>query len=198
MRALLLALALLAMAAPARAIDRFTQADGAYFVDAPQGAVRFAASGFVCPAAAGGLQRADLLLVDPADGGRDLGCRLFKDGDKTWISVFVTRYDDGRPAQAQFDTHVSEATSVTPPAPGSADLAAPLAPGAPPLPSHGRFWQDEEGLGQGVWLCRVGRWYVEVRATVAQGDEAAVGEAAELIFRSAYRTIHDEVALAAP
>jgi hypothetical protein len=198
MRALLVALAMWAMAAPACAVDRFTQADGTYFLDAPEGAVRFASSGFVCPASAGALQRADLLLVDPADGGRDLGCRLFKDGDKTWISVFVTRYDDGRAAQAQFDTHVSEATSVAPPAPGSTDLAPPLATGAPPMPSHGRFWKDAEGRGQGVWLCRVGRWYVEVRATFAPGDEATLGEAAGLIYRSAYRTIHDEVALAAP
>jgi len=198
MRALLLALALLAIAAPARALDRLTRADGVFFVDAAEGAVRFTASGFVCPAAAGSLERADLLVVDPADGGRDLGCRLFKAGDKTWISVFVTRYDDGRSAQTQFDTHISEAVAVAPPAPGSPDLDPPLAAGAPPLPSHGRFWKDAEGRGQGVWLCRVGRWYVEVRATFAEGDETALGEAAGAIFRSAYRTIHDEVAVAAP
>jgi hypothetical protein len=159
-----------------------TAADGDVFRRGEDGAVTMVASGFVCPTAQGGFSRDDLLVIDTTDGGKDLACRFF--GDAAWFSVFVTRFDDGRSEQAQFDEYLAQGRQAAPPV---GEIVIDKMP-------HGGLravWRDAKGQRQEMWLLRLGRWYVQFRITADPAQAAGTDAAATAILDLARRTVHE-------
>jgi hypothetical protein len=154
---------------------RLTSPDGTYFIPLSDGSARHTPSGFVCPVKIGKFERKDMSVLNPADGGRDVMCRYFS--DKSWFSVFDTRFDDGT-LEEVFAGYLKEAQGQTPvastlPPPGDVKVD---------LPVKSAFWLGQEGARQGMWVARKGAWYIEVRVTYVAGDETAVAAFAQTMF----------------
>lgn len=162
-----------------------TAADGDLFRKTPDGGVIMTASGFACPAAQKGFRRDDMLVIDARQGGVDLACRFFGTDDDDWISTFVTRYDDGRSEAAQFDTYLREGRQSAPP---NGEVAVDQ------FDQRGgrrAIWTDREGRWQEMVLVRLGKWYVQLRATSGQTHAADVEAAIQAIVETARRTVHE-------
>jgi hypothetical protein len=159
-----------------------TGPDGDLFRRGDEGAVVMSASGFVCPAKQDGFSRDDMLAIDPTGAGGDLACRFF--GDKSWFSAFVTRFEDGRSEEKQFQAYLDEGRKAAQPV-GKVAIDK--------LPHGGRraIWADAQGHRQEMWLLRLGKWYVQLRITGDPDDTAAIEAAASALLDLARRTVHE-------
>jgi len=159
-----------------------TSADGTVFRRGEDGAVTMVASGLVCPAAQGGFSRDDMLVIDTTDDGRDLACRFF--GDAGWFSTFVTRFDDGRSEQIQFDDYLVQSRQAAPP-------VGEIVTDKMPRGGLRAVWRDVRGQRQEMWLLRLGRWYVQIRITTDPARADGIDAAATAILDIARRTVHE-------
>ncbi|HWW25233.1 MAG TPA: hypothetical protein VNZ85_04975 [Caulobacter sp.] len=159
-----------------------TAADGQFFHRGEDGAVTMLASGMVCPATQDGFSRDDMLVVDTTDRGMDLACRFF--GDAAWFSTFVTRFEDGRSEQAQFDEYLAQGRQAAPP-------VGEIVTDKMPRGGLRAVWRDARGQRQEMWLLRLGKWYVQVRITADPARATGIDDAATAILDIARRTIHE-------
>jgi hypothetical protein len=151
---------------------RMAQPDGVYFVSDPGGGVHHTPSGLVCPAEVAGYKRVDMSVFKPEDGGVDLLCRYFS--AKSWFSVFETKIPDSS-IDKVFADYLKDAQAQTP-------VAGALPPPADIPSVRSAFWTGHEGARQGMWVARKDDWYLEVRVTWSEGDEANVAAFTRAIF----------------
>lgn len=148
------------------------QPDGVYFASDPDGGVHHTPSGLLCPAEIAGYKRIDMSVIKPEDGGADVMCRYFS--AKSWFSVFETRIPNTSIDQV-FAEYLKDAQTQTPIA---GALASPVV-----FPSvRSAFWTGQEGARQGMWVARRDDWYLEVRVTWSEGEEANVVAFTRAIF----------------
>ena len=159
-----------------------TAADGQFFHRGEDGAVTMLASGMVCPAIQDGFSRDDMLVVDTSERGMDLACRFF--GDAAWFSTFVTRFEDGRSEQAQFDDYLAQSRKAAPP-------AGEIVTDKIPRGGLRAVWRDGKGQRQEMWLLRLGKWYVQIRITADAAQATGIDTAATAILDLARRTVHE-------
>jgi hypothetical protein len=169
-----LAVALAAQSVSADPI-RMKAPDGTYFTTDADGAARHAPSGLVCPVEVAGFKRGDLAVLDPAEGGTDVLCRFFS--GKSWFSVFETRFMNTTLEQV-FASYVKEAQGQA----GSTPALDPPVQIQSSLPIRSAFWVDDKGSRQGMWVARHGDWYIELRVTWVEGDDAKVAAFAQAMF----------------
>lgn len=162
---------------------KLSGADGVTFEDV-EGGVLHKASGFTCPDELQGFKRTRLLVFDPSEGGRDVGC-IFVRGE-SWFTLYLTRLP-GRSGADVFETYERQAQNAAPP---DGDAVPPLAAGFPPLPAFASFWRNTKGGIDGLWMSQIGDWHIKLRTTYAPNDEAEVRAFAEVL----YRRIHEQVA----
>lgn len=159
---------------------RLSPPDGVFVRD-QDGSLRHPPSGLVCPARIGRHPLADVTVIDPSQGGRDVFCRFFT--ETSWVSVFATRME-GRSLPDVFEMYRREATGQSPIA---RELPAPL--DIATSETFSLFWKARDGSNQGLVVVRRGDWYFELRITYADGAEkdvaAFLSEALRLIDANA-------------
>lgn len=159
-------------------------ADGTVFVATPNGGMRHALTGMICPTEIAGFKRDRAVIFDATGGGRDVSCR-FSIG-RSFMTLYLTRYPQSMPAPDVFDTYSRSARTV---APAVRETAAPLEAGLAPLPAFEDFWVGTQGQVDGLWMVQIGQWYIKVRATYEPEDEAAIRAAAEALFKQVHASV---------
>ncbi|KSB87682.1 hypothetical protein AS593_15080 [Caulobacter vibrioides] len=136
-----------------------------------------AASGFTCPAKIDGFERIRLTVYDSAQGGRDVSCG-FQTRSAT-ATLYLTRLPEQYTLTRVFDIYVQQAKAQTPPV---SDLQDPYPASAGGPRRLGKFWRDDKGRGEGLWLVQIGPWFAKLRVTYSDADAAGVARlAADLL-----------------
>lgn len=155
--------------------------DGVFFAPTA-GGVKLRGSGFVCPQKLAAFELRDMEVVASNDRDLDLMCRLF--GRDGWISIFVTRYDAAPSTASVYQDYLSAMLKSAPPKRDEPEIVALDGPTKPPF---GASWFDSKGQGQGMWLSRHGRYYIQVRSTFQDAVETAA------IVNTIYKAAADQV-----
>ena len=163
---------------------RITAPDGTFFEEVPGNRYRMVGSGFACPASMDGYRRKDMWIANTIPERLDLSCRYVAEG--SWFSIFVTRIPFLADAQAVFDQYMREAIDYTTP---KTQMEPLLETGMPPRPAFGANWIDRNGLGQAIWLAKIGDWYVQLRLSYRPTDRDAAAKAALEFYKAAFADI---------
>jgi hypothetical protein len=160
---------------------RITVPDGTFFQELPGSRYRMAGSGFTCRDQIGGYARKDMWVVNTTAERLDLSCRYIR--NDSWFSIFVTRIPFLPNAKAAFDQYMREAIDYTTP---TTQLEPLSKTGAPPLPAFGANWTDKNGMGQAMWLAKIGEWYVQLRLSYTEADREMARKAVQEFYKAAY------------
>ena len=155
--------------------------DGRIFVATDDGGARHAGTGFVCPSTFNGAPRRGLYIFDTSDRGRDIACGYGKAGSDAWYTVYLSK-QEAVTSRAVFEKSVRDEQRASP---VEADVAAPMAPGLPPLPERAAFWQSK-GKVDGLWFTSIGSWHVQLLTTYVPGHEAEVIGVAKAVWAQVF------------